>query len=316
MRKTFEFDLAVPSGEGLRIAEEAAAAVASWRKDPGRSRTWKFGSHLGLRGAGRVELKAEAAPQGRSRISLSVRRWGLVDIFGLLPREARLWLEQITPRVTAAVGAIGAAGPAIVPEQIPKPRIGLRVLALLGVILGIGVILSLVMVLNGEDGDSGVVTVGTSADADEPGCELEIAGAGISDETGVVLPVVTGCDSVGQPLTVPVPGAATIVWMAAAWDPHSEIQAGAVRQWLDQSGSAAVPILIVSDLARAEEGLPPWAAEAFPGMRTLVVEDTEVADSFGTVAYPEWLLVDERGVLTERVKGRLELAELAVLLDG
>jgi len=324
MRKTFVFDLAVSATEALRVATEAGDAVADWRRDPSRERTWKFGSHLGLRGTGRATIAVAGTDDGRSQLSVQVRRWGLMDIFGLLRREARLLHEQVAPRVQAAAEAGNLAPPAIRPERIERARVGLRLLALFGVILGLGAVLSLIMVLGAGDGEDGGLVEVTVAEAPSPGaaddavsCALQIGGSITGGATGVPLPEVTGCDAGGEQVTVPVPGRATIVWVATAWDPHSEIQAGVVREWLTSVslGDTAL-VVVVGGLDRAPDGLPAWAAESFPGMVTIVVPGSEVSDAYGVTGFPEWFVVGADGILTDRVVGRIEAGALDALLVG
>ncbi len=99
MRKTFTINIARPAETVKRLAQQAGDRVPKWRAN-GDLR-WKFGSYFGLKLPGKAIIGVESRNEGSSTLTITLRRGGIVDLWGFLRKDYRDFYDRFAPLAQA-----------------------------------------------------------------------------------------------------------------------------------------------------------------------------------------------------------------------
>ena len=105
MRKTFTIDLALPVQRVEQLVQQAGDKTPKWRRNGDLQ--WKFGSHAGLKAPGKASIEVTPGGGDMTKLTVKLRRFGLVDLWGLLKNDYRDFYDQLEPLVRAETEKAG-----------------------------------------------------------------------------------------------------------------------------------------------------------------------------------------------------------------
>jgi cytochrome c biogenesis protein CcmG, thiol:disulfide interchange protein DsbE len=181
----------------------------------------------------------------------------------------------------------------------------------------------------------GVLTVGESADRAAVPSTTEVAGdptiegeplpgapedPSTDQAAGDPVPVASGADFDGEPVTVGEPGTPQLVMFMASWCPACQEELPEVVEWLD-AGGLPEDVEIVSVATSLDDTRPNWPPqdwfeeEGYDG--PVLVDDvsSSVAEAYGLQATPYWVAIDGDGQVAVRVSGMIGQDQLDALAD-
>jgi disulfide bond formation protein DsbB/thiol-disulfide isomerase/thioredoxin len=137
---------------------------------------------------------------------------------------------------------------------------------------------------------------------------------------GQPLPVLTGTDYSGQPVTVSKDGAKVIMVMAH-WCPHCQTEVPKIQQWLTDNGfPEGVALYSISSGAQANApNYPPDAWLQRENWEVPVIADDEdgtARTSMGLSGYPFFVFVEFDGTVAYRHAGAMPIEEFAQRIEA
>jgi cytochrome c biogenesis protein CcmG, thiol:disulfide interchange protein DsbE len=137
---------------------------------------------------------------------------------------------------------------------------------------------------------------------------------------GQPLPVITGTDYSGRPVTVSKDGAKVIMVMAH-WCPHCQSEVPKIQQWLNDNGFPdGVALYSISSGAQANApNYPPDEWLQREGWEVPVIADDDIGTArtaVGLSGYPFFVFVEFDGAVSYRHAGAMPIEEFAQRIEG
>jgi thiol-disulfide isomerase/thioredoxin len=223
----------------------------------------------------------------------------------------------------------------------PPPRRGgndqIRTLLVIGAIVAviaiIGVVIAVVVGGGDDDDDDAALELAppfraVTVEGDPlPEFTAEVRESGSDPAVGIPVPVVSGSDYLGTPVTIdPATDGPTIIVLLAHWCPHCNNEIPVLNDWRD---SGDIPDGL--DIVGVSTGV---SAEApnYPPAQWLVDKDWQwpaLADdqppdqnspapamgAYGGTSYPTLIFVDGDGVVRQRLSGEVPIEVIQPLAD-
>lgn len=135
---------------------------------------------------------------------------------------------------------------------------------------------------------------------------------------GEPVPVATGEDFDGEPVTIGEPGTPQLLMFMASWCPACQQELPEVVDWMEQGGLPDDVELttVITNLDDTRPNWPPqdWLEEeGFEGPVLVDDASASVSEAYGLRATPFWVAVDEEGRVVARVAGMLGAEQLDTL---
>jgi thiol-disulfide isomerase/thioredoxin len=220
----------------------------------------------------------------------------------------------------------------------PPRRAGndqIRTLLVIGAIVAVIAIIGVVIaiVVGGGDGDddaAGEVVAyrPVTVDGDPlPEFSQEVRASGSDPAVGMQVPVVSGSDYAGNPITIdPATDGPTMIVLLAHWCPHCNAEIPVLNDWRD-SGDIPDGLDIVgisTGVAAEAPNYPPAEWLEDKDWQWPVLADDRPPDedraapamgAYGGTSYPTMILVDGDGVVHQRLSGEVPIEVLQPLAD-
>lgn len=140
---------------------------------------------------------------------------------------------------------------------------------------------------------------------------------------GVAVPVVTGADYDGRPVTIdPATQGPTLVVLISHWCPHCNVMVDVLAEW---RGAAAAPkeLRIVGISVGAnptQENFPPaeWLVSDADWRWPVIADDAANSGLFayGGISFPMFVLVSSSGTMMWRATGEVPIGTLTAQIDA
>ena len=156
-----------------------------------------------------------------------------------------------------------------------------------------------------------------------PGLTQSVASGAVADPAvGVAVPVVSGADYDGRPVTIdPATQGATLVVLISHWCSHCNVMVDLLAEWRREAAAPKdVRVVGVSVAADPDkENFPPaeWLDSDADWRWPVIADDARSSALFayGGVSFPMFVFVSSSGTLVWRVDGEMPIDELAALVD-
>jgi len=240
------------------------------------------------------------------------------------------------PTDALRVGLKAPRGGSTPGTRLPSWVVPALILTLVGGFGG-GLAVGLLVAGAGDSGEAATTTTGpapTTAPwepADAYGATVAVDGSPLpmlgSAETdtaiGRPLPVITGTDFAGRPLTIAADGRPKLIVALAHWCPYCNAEVPILQEWYAGAGAEGIDVVTLSvytDPNRSNFPPAAWLAEARWDL-PLIADDSQrtLVTTLGIPAVPFWLLVSADGTVLQRLTGQLpaeSLDAIAATLRG
>ena len=201
----------------------------------------------------------------------------------------------------------------------------------IGVVVLLGVAAIAITALSG--GDDSTADPGTTTEQGDKPDPRELDAVAVSGNAlpaysdspddpavGQQVPVLTGVDEYGEPMTIGEPGEPTVVVFLAHWCPHCQAEVPRLAEWLEQNGQPeGVRVVGVSTAFDKTRGnWPPgaWLDDEGWTQDTMVDPSGSAGETWGLASFPYFVVVGADGTVVKRASGELSTEEFAALVEA
>ena len=194
-------------------------------------------------------------------------------------------------------------------------RMSPRTVVLLAVVGAAVVIALLVAALAGGDDDEATEAAPATPVSASGTALPPLPDEGAAPAVGTPMPVLTGTDLAGDPLTIGDSGRPTMVVFLAHWCPHCRAEVPVITDWVADGGLPEgvdlVAVATANDPARPNYPAADWLeAEGWPAPTLHDDADATAATAGGVSAFPFMVFVEADGTVAGRASGELTPAQL------